>query len=293
MRSLLVALVRVSLVLAAFSAPSAQVPKKIVEVEDGDVILVKDPARVRIVRRAEGSVRAIFNPQQHSLIIFLDQASTARPADGRVDTTFTFQEVEGEWPLGERWEGRATVDEYVALTGMVSFGLGLNGGSGFVQILSGARGPGDTADSFKDASATATVRFSRSSRGGGGNETFDEAESRQGAGARRMMSAPAAGLPLPPPSAPVRVGGILRTPMRVEDAEPVMPEAAQRAGVRGVVVVEIIIGADGRVSDAKILRSIPLLDAAALETARKWRYEPTVLNGAPVPIIMTATVNFR
>jgi periplasmic protein TonB len=58
------------------------------------------------------------------------------------------------------------------------------------------------------------------------------------------------------------------------------------------VILEITIGPDGRVSDAKVLRSIPLLDAAALDAVRKWRYEPTLLNGAPVPVIMTVTVNF-
>jgi protein TonB len=72
-----------------------------------------------------------------------------------------------------------------------------------------------------------------------------------------------------------------------------MPEVARQAGVKGVVVVEITIGVDGKVTDAKVLRSIPLLDQAALDAARQWRYEPTLLNGAPVPIITTATVAFR
>ena len=67
-----------------------------------------------------------------------------------------------------------------------------------------------------------------------------------------------------------------------------MPAIALQAGVRGVVILEIIIAADGQVSDAKVLRSIPLLDAAAIEAARKWRYQPTLLNGAPVPVIMTS-----
>jgi protein TonB len=76
------------------------------------------------------------------------------------------------------------------------------------------------------------------------------------------------------------------------DAAPVMPEVARQAGIRGVVILEIIIGVDGKVTDAKVLRSIPLLDQAAIDAARQWRYEPTLLNGAPVPVIMTATVNF-
>ena len=45
-------------------------------------------------------------------------------------------------------------------------------------------------------------------------------------------------------------------------------------------------------SNARVLRSIPLLDQAALDAVRQWRYEPTLLNGVPTPVIMTATVNF-
>ena len=48
----------------------------------------------------------------------------------------------------------------------------------------------------------------------------------------------------------------------------------------------------GRVEDVRILRSIPLLDAAALEAVRQWEYSPTLLNGVPVPVLITVTVNF-
>jgi protein TonB len=62
--------------------------------------------------------------------------------------------------------------------------------------------------------------------------------------------------------------------------------------VHGTVILEIIIGADGAVSSAKVLRSIPMLDQAALDAVRRWRYRPTLVNGQPVPVIMTVTVNF-
>ena len=52
------------------------------------------------------------------------------------------------------------------------------------------------------------------------------------------------------------------------------------------------IGPDGRVQDVRVLRSIPLLDAAAIEAVKQWQYTPTLLNGVPVPVIMTVTVNF-
>jgi periplasmic protein TonB len=73
---------------------------------------------------------------------------------------------------------------------------------------------------------------------------------------------------------------------------PVYPPIAQSARVQGVVIVEAIIGPDGRVTEAKVLRSIPLLDAAALDAVKQWVYTPTLLNGVPVPVIMTVTVNF-
>jgi protein TonB len=58
------------------------------------------------------------------------------------------------------------------------------------------------------------------------------------------------------------------------------------------VIIEATIGPTGTVQDARILRSIPLLDAAALEAVRQWEYTPTLLNGVPVPVLMTITVNF-
>jgi periplasmic protein TonB len=94
------------------------------------------------------------------------------------------------------------------------------------------------------------------------------------------------------PAGAVRVGGNVRAPSRLNQVEPVYPQLAKDARVQGVVILEIVVGVDGAVSDARVLRSIPLLDEAALECVRQWRYEPTLLNGAPVPIVMTATVNF-
>jgi protein TonB len=48
----------------------------------------------------------------------------------------------------------------------------------------------------------------------------------------------------------------------------------------------------GRVAQLKVLRSEPLLDAAALEAVRRWRYTPTLLNNVPVPVLLTVTVRF-
>ena len=80
--------------------------------------------------------------------------------------------------------------------------------------------------------------------------------------------------------------------MKIKDVKPVYPAIAQAAGVTGSVTIEATIGTDGKVVDATVVRSIPLLDQAALDAVRQWEYMPTMLNGSPVPILMTVTVNF-
>ena len=101
--------------------------------------------------------------------------------------------------------------------------------------------------------------------------------------------------PAPEPRAPatVPVGGIVKAPTKIADAAPVYPAIAQAARVQGIVIIQATIGVDGRVVDATVLRSVPLLDEAALIAVRQWRYTPTRLNGAPVAVVMTVTVNFQ
>ena len=91
---------------------------------------------------------------------------------------------------------------------------------------------------------------------------------------------------------PIRVGGNIKAPTKIRDVKPVYPPVARDAGVAGVVIVEVRIGADGSVESAHVLRSIPLLDQAALDAVKQWQFEPTLMNGAPVPIMMTVTINF-
>jgi protein TonB len=90
----------------------------------------------------------------------------------------------------------------------------------------------------------------------------------------------------------LRVGGNIRPPTKILDVRPVYPPAAQAARVSGMVILEILIGPDGSVQNASILRSVPLLDEAATDAVMQWRFTPTLLNGQPTPIVMTVTVNF-
>jgi TonB family protein len=99
----------------------------------------------------------------------------------------------------------------------------------------------------------------------------------------------------PPPAIPgaIRVGGNIAPPKKIKDVKPVYPPIAASAKVTGIVIIEATIGADGRVVDARVVRSIPLLDQAAVDAVRQWEFTPTLLNGVPTPIIMSVTVNFQ
>jgi len=90
----------------------------------------------------------------------------------------------------------------------------------------------------------------------------------------------------------LRVGDGVRQPTKVADAMPMYPEAAKAARIEGPVVLELRIGRDGSVIEASVVQSIPMLDEAAMEAARHWKYVPTLLNGAPVEVLMTVTINF-
>jgi protein TonB len=91
---------------------------------------------------------------------------------------------------------------------------------------------------------------------------------------------------------PVRVGGNVQAPERIKYVPAVYPAIAKSAGVTGVVILEALVSPGGDVTDARVLKSIPLLDHAALDAVRQWRYAPTTLNGVAVPVILTVTVNF-
>jgi TonB family protein len=91
---------------------------------------------------------------------------------------------------------------------------------------------------------------------------------------------------------PIRVGGNIAPPTKVRDVQPVYPPEALAKRVSGVVILQAAIDREGKVRDARVLKSIPLLDAAAIEAVRQWEFMPTLLNGVPKPVMMTLTINF-
>jgi protein TonB len=101
--------------------------------------------------------------------------------------------------------------------------------------------------------------------------------------------------PLPePPKAqgPVRVALLPESPRKTVDVRPIYPELARIAHVEGTVILESVLDTNGRVTQLKVLRSVPLLDQAALDAVRQWRYTPSMYYGKPVSVLMTITVRF-
>ncbi len=87
-----------------------------------------------------------------------------------------------------------------------------------------------------------------------------------------------------------RVGGPIAAPSRLDVAR--YPPEAAAAGIQGNVLAEIVVNESGDVTDAKVVRSIPMLDEAALQAVRNWRFTPTMVDGQSVPVRMVVTVNF-
>ena len=110
---------------------------------------------------------------------------------------------------------------------------------------------------------------------------------------RRLTPAGAPRQPGTP--SPVRVGGNVRPPRKLRDVRPVYSEALREAGVEGVVSLEAVIGKDGATTSVRALsaRVHPELAKAAIDAVRQWRFDPTLLNGQPVEVVMTVSVEFR
>ena len=90
----------------------------------------------------------------------------------------------------------------------------------------------------------------------------------------------------------VQGGGKVMPPKLVNEVEPVYPAEARKARIEGVVILEATTDLYGRVAGVKILRSIPLLDQAAIDALKQWIYEPMVVDGKPRPVTFTVTLQF-
>ncbi|MFI5183069.1 MAG: energy transducer TonB [Vicinamibacteria bacterium] len=99
--------------------------------------------------------------------------------------------------------------------------------------------------------------------------------------------------PAPPSPTIVRIGGDIREPRKLKQVNPEYPLIARATHIEGVVLLECLIDADGRVKDVRVLRAHPFLADAAVEAVRQWVYTPTLVNGVPSQALMTVTVRFE
>jgi TonB family protein len=98
--------------------------------------------------------------------------------------------------------------------------------------------------------------------------------------------------PMPPPPGAIRVGGNVAAANLVVKVDPVYPPLALQARIRGTVRFNIVIGKDGHLTNITLVSAHPLLVAASQTALQQWVYQPTLVNGQPVPVVTTAEVIF-
>src|SRR5712691_4795269 len=100
--------------------------------------------------------------------------------------------------------------------------------------------------------------------------------------------------PKPRDAPPPKVAGVdVPAPKRTKSVPPHYPPEAQAVGMRGIVILELVVGPDGKVVSARVTRSVPPFDDAALTAAREWEYEITKVEGKPVSVILTVPIEFK
>ena len=103
--------------------------------------------------------------------------------------------------------------------------------------------------------------------------------------------------PPPPPlpaqkQEPIHLFSGMQMPRKIVDVQPAYPPIAVASRKEGIVILEAILDARGNIESVRVLRADPLLQQAAIDAVRQWKYTPALLNGMAVPVIMTVTVNF-
>ena len=305
MRWTLITVLAFATTAAAQQPPLRQPPPPGADISaiDGDRIIVDDDARIQIVRRRQATLRTIYSKDDQLLIVLVDYSKPGEFPDGQVDWAFNFYQVDGPWPLGPRWEGLTAMYEYEGAPSSPR-GFAFDTPQGLVQLVPngrelpksdgpllavltfrGAANAGRRGLSFVEAEALQLVDAARSNASGGivGTATMGPTATGTGTGS--------AGLSLGSTRASV-ARGTTNAPRKIRHVAPIYPEAARQARVSGVVILELQLDVNGSVTDARVLRSIPLLDAAAIEAVKQWQYEPMIANGRAIPIPLTVSIPF-
>ncbi len=84
----------------------------------------------------------------------------------------------------------------------------------------------------------------------------------------------------------------MEAPRVIKRVNPIYPEIARQARVEGMVLLNTRVDKQGNVEAIQVLRSIPLLDQAAIDAFKEWKYEPMIVDGKAIPVIFTVYVRF-
>ncbi len=95
-----------------------------------------------------------------------------------------------------------------------------------------------------------------------------------------------------PPAGAVTISASSQAANLISQTKPVYPPLAKMARQQGTVKFEATIGADGKMQDLKLISGPPLLVPSAMDAVKTWVYNPTLVNGAPVPVVTTIDVSF-
>ena len=293
---------------ASVQTPRTQPPEgRLLEAADGDTVIVDGDARVSVVRRRQAMVRVVADEANRFVLVLADWGTTGSPdPDGTVNHVWRFTGTDGHWPLDNRWQAPATM-LMPDFPGRSVSALSIETPSGVVAFMGGPQGIAPPVN------VAAVVHFTGMTGGGREGLSFDDAE-REAMSPNFMSSVSTAsmvpagigffgerstietGSALQPGTPPSAASGpsprFVRPPELIRRVEPQRSEAATAAGAQGFVILEVSIALDGTVSAARVLRSIPLLDEAALAAVRQWRYAPAGPEGRPDPLVTSVVVPF-
>ena len=101
-------------------------------------------------------------------------------------------------------------------------------------------------------------------------------------------------VPLIAKAQPYRVGGDVKAPVVIHHVNPQYPEEARKNRISGIVILEVVIKSTGVVTDVTVLKPLPYgLSEAASDAVKQWIFKPGEINGQPVDVIFTLTINFK
>jgi TonB family protein len=91
----------------------------------------------------------------------------------------------------------------------------------------------------------------------------------------------------------IRVSEDFMRTLREKRVDPAYPQAALKAGVRGLVELKVRISQTGEVQNVQLISGDPVLASSAIEAVKQWHYKPYLLNGEPVTVFTNVTLNYK